>query len=257
MPSSGRCTTVASPPWRLMHGAKRRAISSRTLQLSIAPPIVAWLVGDIAAVADDDGDAGQLFEIGGRYGVGGQRPERADGLHRLWCLIFGEYESAARLVGHYGAYVRAFDGCMPARPSALGVGDKDAAARFVHQRGHVRGYQPFVVRARIGRHLAEELFQCLCRSGELAALVVMGPHAHAEILEPELIVGRGFDGLVGCAAPGASAAWLVDQVCAETAAEEQGGEPFPPVGVLSHVLADCPAPCRKTRGILRASAGIW
>lgn len=33
------------------------------------PPIVAWLVGDIAAVADDDGDAGQLFEIGGRYGV--------------------------------------------------------------------------------------------------------------------------------------------------------------------------------------------
>lgn len=33
------------------------------------PPIVAWLVGDIAAVADDDGDAGQLFEIGGRYVV--------------------------------------------------------------------------------------------------------------------------------------------------------------------------------------------
>lgn len=139
MPSSGRCTTVASPPWRLMHGAKGRAISSRPLQLSIAP-IVAWLVGDIAAVADDDGDAGQLFEIGGRYGVGGQRPERADGLHRLGCLTFGEYESAARLVGHYGAYVSAFDGRMPARPSALGVDDKDAAARFVHQRGHVQLY---------------------------------------------------------------------------------------------------------------------
>lgn len=81
-----------------------------------------------------------FFEIGGRYGVGGQRPERADGLHRLGCLTFGEDESAARLIGHDGAYVSAFDGCMPARPSALGVGDKDAAARFVHQRGHVQLY---------------------------------------------------------------------------------------------------------------------
>lgn len=118
MPSSGRCTTVASPPWRSMHGAKGRAVSSRPLQLSIAPPIVAWLVGDIAAVADDDGDAGQIFEIGGRYGVGGQRPERADGLHRLWCLIFGEYESAARLVGHTTArtFALLMAACQPGPP---------------------------------------------------------------------------------------------------------------------------------------------
>ena len=100
------------------------------------------------------------------------------------------------------------------------MGDEDATTNLVYQISHIGSYQLLIVSSRVWGDLTEELFQCLCRLWKLAAVLILRPYTHTEILKPELVVCRCFDGFVYRTASGTSTARLVYQVGTESPTQE-------------------------------------
>src|SRR4051812_14549275 len=109
------------------------------------------------------------------------------------------------------------------------MGDENARPDLVEQcrnglRIHLR-----VVGAGVRDHLPEELVERIRVARELDARIQVWPGAEPEDAEPELLVGRSRYGDRLCAACGASAPRLVDQVDREVTAQKDVLEPLAPV----------------------------
>lgn len=125
------------------------------------------------------------------------------------------------------------------------MGDEDSRTYPVEQCGIRLGVDIQIGRAESWRHLTEILVQSLLVAAELHALEIIGPDAHAETVEPRLLVEDGGNGR-GCRAPPrVSPAGLVDEISLETAAQENILEPlaavrrsFPCLGKLPHAVGE-------------------
>lgn len=92
------------------------------------------------------------------------------------------------------------------------MGDEDSRTYPVEQCGIRLGVDIQIGRAESWRHLTEILVQSLLVAAELHALEIIGPDAHAETVEPRLLVEDGGNGR-GCRAPPrVSPAGLVDEI---------------------------------------------
>jgi hypothetical protein len=107
--------------------------------------------------------------------------------------------------------------------------DQHARANAVEQSDDgIRGDLE-IERPRAGRHLPKILIERFGIAGKLNTRIVVGPDADAKSVEPALVVRRGADRRGLCGAPGATAAWLIDQIDAVLAAQKDVLKPFAPI----------------------------
>ncbi|MNV27104.1 hypothetical protein D3C71_1182410 [compost metagenome] len=186
------------------------------------------LVRDVVAIQHQNGNPRQRLE---RFGRNHRRCDRIECTgNRRRRVVFGKYETAARLEGDDGTHIRAFYRRHPARATRLRMGKQDGRPGLLQHGSYSVGDQPEVERPRVRRDRTEKLVKRRLPCRKLTATEVRRPEANSELVEPHLIVCHGLQRGLDHASAGFASPWLIDQVGSEATTQEQILEALAPIG---------------------------